>query len=229
MHTYPSKKSSQSGNAFVYILIAVILFGALSFMLSSGGDGGQSEELDYLKIQLRAEKMIKYATEVKSVLNRMEATGTHPDDLDFMLPSDGNFDTAPKYHKVYHSSGGGLYTKELDETIKNQTVASPPTGWYLGRFNNVEWTPTASEDVILTAYQIDSVICSEINKKILGTSTIPVVGSAIDARLVDNSFGGAANVDFEISNCAACEGKTMLCVENSAGDQWTFYSIVWPR
>lgn len=220
-------ETNESGNAFVYILIAVILFGSLSFMLNrSSTNTAAKSELDGAQLAFQVESIIKYTTEVQSVLARMQSLGTHPDDVDFILPSAAAFDTAPNFNKIYHSSGGGLYGRSLNENVIGSAVTTPDAGWYLGRFNNVVWTPSTAEDIILAAYNISENLCGALNKKLIGDSTIPSVSISPSAIFIDDSFGGAANDDFEVADCSACEGKPMLCVYGAGpGAPYTFYSI----
>ena len=59
---------------------------------------------------------------------------------------------------------------------------SPGAGWYLGRFNNVGWTKSAGQDVILTAYQINESVCRNINMKIKNEAEISLsLGAEIKA------------------------------------------------
>ena len=221
--------TDESGNAFVYILIAVVLFGSLSFMMSrSNTNTAAKSELDDAQLAFQVEAIIKYTTEVQSVLARMQASGTHPDDIDFILPGAAAFDTAPNYDKIYHSAGGGLYQKNLNTAILGIPVTTPTAGWYLGSFNNVEWTPSTSNDIVLTAYNISDELCAALNKKLIGDETVPSITFDPAEVLIDDSFGGASNDNFEVADCASCEGKPMLCINGTPPGLSVnaFYSIV---
>lgn len=221
---------SQNGNALIYVLIAIVLFAALSFSLSRQSRyGGGTGEIDAAKAEFHAAQMIAYASQVKSAIDQMIVTGSTIDDLDFILPSDANFDTGSPVHKVYHPAGGGITHANLPDNAVNQISTTPEAGWYMGAFNNVEWTKTTGTEIILTAYQIAMPVCEKINQKITGQTTIPVLAGDVRIFLLDDTIFGGSNDDLEAADCAACEGYPSLCVSNAAATQFSFYSITAER
>jgi len=166
------KESGQeSGNALVYVLIAIVLFAALSFTLSRQTDTGEAGELSDTQIELYATQLISYAAQVKSALDQMKFSGARIDDLDFRGPSDATFNTGTqkdRTNRVFHPEGGGVTKGRLPEdALDSNPHSNPAPGWYLGRFNNVEWTPSAGDDVILAAFQINEAVCAKITRKLL--------------------------------------------------------------
>lgn len=221
-------RRSQAGNATIYVLILVALFAALSFTIMRQSDNSESSGLSSEKADIIANQIIAYPFQVKQAIEMMTMTGTEASDLDFILPGEATFNDAPTVNKVYHPGGGGLNPARLPEEAIAQTSATPPAGWYLGRFNNIEWTPTTEQDVLLTAYQIDKTVCERINMKITGNTTIPPLTANLNNLLIDDAtpLHGGANADFNIANCTACESMPNLCVSNGAGTAFAFYSII---
>ncbi len=218
-------KTSENGNALIYVLIAIVLFAALGFTLSRQASTTGTDEIDEAKAEILAMELMAYSAQVKSVIDQMMFTGTDIDELDLTLPSGGGFNTAPHIHKVYHPQGGGLTPSTLAEKAINQVSTPPDAGWYLGRFNNVEWTLTTGTDVILTAHQIKRPICEKINENLTGTGTIPAIPGNLEDFLVDS----ATNSDLDIADCPSCEGYSTLCVSNAGATAYSFYSIVAER
>jgi len=217
--------SSEKGNALIYVLIAIALFAGLGFILSRQARNAGTTELDDAQKELYAMQLISYSAQAKSVIDQMLISGSDIDDLDFTQPNQSGFNTAPYAHKVYHPQGGGLSHATIPESIKAQIASSPVAGWYLGRFNNVEWTKSTQSDVILTAYQITGSVCETINQKITGSSDIPALSGNMNQYIVDT----ATNSDLTVSACSGCEGYTTLCVSNSAVSAYSFYTIVADR
>ncbi len=215
-------KSCDQGNVLIYVLVAVALFAALGFALTQQTRNSGTQELDRANLEFYAMQLIGYAAQVRSVIEQMEITGTSIDEIDFVPPEDSDFNLAPHLHKIYHPEGGGLNIRTLNEKVIAQTASTPPPGWFLGRFNNVEWTNGSGRDVILTAYQISYAVCEVLNEKITGSSTIPALTTNMNDVLVDTS----TNLDLTIARCAACEGYTSLCVSNVARDAYSFYTVV---
>ncbi len=218
-------KNGESGNALIYVLIAIVLFAALGFTLSRQASTTGTDEIDDAKAEILAMELMTYSAQVKSVIDQMMFTGSDIDELDFTLPSEGGFNTAPHIHKIYHPQGGGLTPSTLSDKAINQISTPPSAGWYLGRFNTVEWTLTTGSDVILTAHQIKKPICEKINKNLTGAITIPALAGNLEDFLVDS----ATDTDFDIADCAACEGYSTLCVSNSGATTYSFYTIVAER
>ena len=199
--------NNQSGNVLVYVLIAIVLFAALGFTLSRQTQNSSSKEIDKAKADLLAMENLSYATQAKLVIDQMMFTGSNISGLVFTLPSEAGFATSPYIHKVFHPEGGGL---------------TPMAGWYLGRFNNIEWSKGAGDDVVLTAHQIEKSVCESINKNITGSTTIPALTGEIDDYLIDT----ATNNDLTSAVCAACDGYMSLCVSNSGITTYSFYSVL---
>ncbi len=219
------RNNQQNGNALIYVLIAIALFAALGFTLSRQNRNTNTKEIDEAKADLYALELITYATQAKSVIDQMSFTGSAIDDFVFTLPSEAGFNTAPLIHKIYHPQGGGLTPTNIPAKATNQISTPPNAGWYLGRFNNVEWSDSAGTDVILTAYQISKPVCEAINDQITGSKTIPALIGVAKDYLLDT----ATNNDLDTTACTACEGYMSLCVSNVAITAYSFYNVVIDR
>ena len=235
----------ESGNALIYVLVAIVLFGALSFTLArQGGGDGEAQALSEERVELYATQLMTYSAQVKSAMDQMLFIGTDVEDLDFIDPSDAGFNAGTQRQRadrVFHPEGGGITKGRLPDEIIAQNSTDPVAGWYMGRFNNIEWTPlgpgnTAGaggteapfEDVILVAFQISQQVCERINETINGSSAIPAVTTNLRNVLIDDSFHGGANVELTTQGgtplCASCDEASALCVTN--GGQYAFYTVI---
>lgn len=216
--------SRENGNVLVYILIAVILFGALSFAISRQTNTAGTAELDVAKLEFYASDVIGYSAQANSVIDQMMITGSSIDDYDFTKPGDSDFNIPPHEHKVFHPQGGGLDIKSLTEAIK---VDKEPedAGWYMTSSTNVEWSESAATDVILSAYQISKPLCELLNKKITGSTAIP----ALPGQMKDYFINTGSNNDLTETACPDCEGYSTLCVSNSDKDSFSFYAVLRSR
>ncbi len=219
-----SEHISSSGNALLYVLIAIALFGALSFTISRQSRNSESGTLDEAKVELYATQILSYARQVQSVIDQMTITGSSMSEFDFVRPGEAGFATAPHIHKVYHPQGGGLSPANLPAGTTQDNAEQTP-GWYLGVFNTVEWTDSTGTDMILTAHNLSAAICASINNKITGSSTIPALVGDGEDYLLDTS----TNNNLTISACGACEGYMSLCVQNAAGTSYSFYNVIADR
>ncbi len=224
-------RREERGNALIYVLIAIALFAALSFTLGRQTDTSESGGLGDHKAELYATQLISYAAQARSAVDQMLFTAASDiNDLDFMAPTDANFDTGTLIHKVYHPQGGGLIPGKLPADVVASTTNDPDPGWYMGRFNNVEWTGPAganTNEVILIAYQINEQVCGLINQKINGSTAIPTMTSSIRDTLIDDAVHGGTNIELTTDGgdiCPDCENMGSLCVQE--GGIFGFYTII---
>lgn len=219
------QNKNSAGNVVIIILVAVALFGALTFTLSKSMNGGSSDELTQARIDLHVTDIMTYASQAESVVAQMVFDGASIDDIDPILPSDGAFETGSDIYKLFHISGGGLNYKAAKEPpFVFETAPTTQSAWVTSTVTNVEWTPTASNDLIITAFGIEQEICAELNKRITGSTIIPALtlgGATPDGAFAEDSGGG----DLTTTECAACDGYSALCVSNAA-DRYYFYSII---
>ena len=227
---YAQKNKAESGSALIYVLIAIALFAALSFTLSRQTDTGETRRLSSDRADIMATQLISTAAQVKSAIDQMFFTGSQINDLNFELPSDANFEIGSPIHKVFHPSGGGIIPPVLSPSVMSEVTTDPPAGWYLGRFNNIEWSQSSAHDVILVAYQINRAACEHINKSITGSMNIPNLNSGnLEQLFIDVFYHSGANVDITTGtggNCEACHNQTSLCISNSARSAYAFYTVI---
>ena len=233
-HEHLINKHGQRGNALIYVLIAIALFAALSFTLARQNDSGEAGSLSDDRAELYASDLISYAVQAKSVIDQMMFTGTKIDDLDFTLPTDPGFDGGTQLDKtkrVFHPEGGGLNPANLSPDIITTDLTNPDAGWYIGRFNNIEWTASANDDVILVAYQIRKDVCEKINMKVKGNTAIPVLGDSIKETMIDGTVYGGVNTNLTTDPggtpiCSACHKVSALCVQDQSLDGYAFYTVL---
>ncbi len=228
-HPPLASRRTESGNALIYVLIAIALFAALTFALSRRNDVSETSTLSDEKARMYATQLISYSAQAKSAVEQMLFGGTAPENIVFLRPGDAGFETAPHINKIYHPEGGGLSLGTIPAEARTSAIASPPAGWYTGRFNNVEWTKTAAPDIVLVTFQIQKPVCEAVNDSITGNKTIPQLTGAIRDLLIDDTLHSGSNADFTVATCAACEGLPSLCVQDNSGSAYGYYSLLVDR
>ncbi len=175
-----------AGNALFYVLLGVVLFAALSFIITrQTGNDGLTEQLAADKADIIASQMINHATSVKYAVEQMLANGSTIDQIDFVRPGAAGYDTPPHQHKIFHPSGGGMNTMVMKP--EHYHYAGGTTGWYHMQGRNVEWTPTTQTDLMYVFTNINHVVCAAINKKITGSDAIPAMTTNANSIFV---YGG---------------------------------------
>lgn len=209
----------------IYILLALALLAGLTMVLGKQSDNA-SQDLSAEKAELITTKTVAYAGSVKGIIDQMMMSGSNINNLNYVTPNQSSFDLGSNINKVFHPSGGGLGYEASNPELFVTNGTTPVPGWYLGRFNNVEWTKTASNDIVLAAYDINIDVCKAINKKITGSTVIPMALGPSAGFLVDTIHGGPPNQPLTVAKCAACEGHPSLCVAGDGNQRYTYYSII---
>ncbi|MCB1538035.1 MAG: hypothetical protein H6865_03500 [Rhodospirillales bacterium] len=220
------KQAGESGNVLIYVLIAVVLFAALSFALTRqlGGSNGMTGTLDDNRARLKAEELINYATGVRSAAEQMRTMGNVlPDEFSFVKQGDSGYATPPNRGKIYHPGGGGITPYVPDDDVFAE--GSAKRGWSGQVGTNVEWTASAGSDVILTFVDVAPKICKAINARLYKDDAIPV--STLDPSKVFIN-GGGDDADFTTAGCAACKDKVSYCVQGADGS-YDFYNVIVAR
>ncbi len=221
---------NDSGNALIYVILALALLGGLTMLISR--QDSASDDLSYEKTELLTTQVTAYAASAKQVVEQMMMTGTTMDNIDFSRPQDSGFDDAPYIHKIYHPDGGGLNYSAATAPPFDGVPDPNGNGWYFN-FVDVEWTPTPALDLVFTAYMIDKSICENINYKITGSRDIPVLASNSLQRefLPIDITGDPDNLPLDTWMCAECEGYPSMCVSNGYGSQpnYGYYNVIVAR
>ena len=209
---------NQNGNVLLYVLIAVALLAALTYTISRDNRGGQAERMEGERAELLTTDLMSHVNSIEQSVFQMMQWGKTIDDLKFDKPADAGY-TSNTTDQVYHPAGGGVqpFTKTNDGLFDGVGT----TGFVFQSETNVEWSPTAAKDLILSFVNVNPAICALINEKITGSSTIPT-GSMTAANVFVEGAGTDAN--FVISECAACENNKSLCIND--GSTNIYYTIL---
>ncbi len=199
-------KQTEHGNALFLILIAVVLFAALSYAItqsnrSSGNVGRETNTISGTTIQ-------QYATGVRTGIQRMMLRGVTDEELLFNDPAHYSGDTI---HEVFHPDGGGVAHQWADPNI----VESGDHWYYY--YQLIQYIGTGSPNLITALPNVKKSICEQINQQIHGTTSIP--GDNAHRPLSDMLTPGG--FIFKGTNI---EGHAVGCIE--ASDGYLFYQTL---
>jgi hypothetical protein len=245
-----NKSYYQSGNVLFIILIAVVLFAALSYAVTQstrGGGGDVTKE----KAALSAAGLMQYATEMQAAILRMKIRGVA--DTDFCF--DTNVIDEPKWYdgapgcsddrnKVFHPDGGGVSARLIDERYldlseKATAIANPIHQYGIpvisGRHQVAYIGNNVTPDLVFLAFYLDEAVCTAINEKI-GIPP-PIIRDytccGVDvAKQFNGSYGGqdpiGANDDVtDTSRHNKFAGSPFGCVrETSSGVHYYYHTLI---
>jgi hypothetical protein len=222
----------ERGNAFIIVLVGVVMFIALSFTVSKGMRSDNTNKLSAREIELAASDILNYATQMERAINRMRRIGVSESEIDFansvnLLYTNPN--CATNDCRVFDSQGGNMRWK------------APPNGandgsdWLYNARNTVEGVgedctgSTRCTELVMFLNNMDQDVCREINNK-LGISPVtpPIdgntaadvstihVGIFLDTQSISGDSGGII------------DGKNSLCFQTLA-QTYHFYHVLIAR
>lgn len=121
------RQSNRSGNVLFLILIAVALFAALSYAVTSSNKGGGSG-ITKDKAKLLAAELVQYTTQIEQTVTRLRLmnqcsdtdlsfyTGSYPYTGGYFVPDDGVIPPVSKCN-IFHVDGGGMSAQQVPEGI----------------------------------------------------------------------------------------------------------------
>lgn len=189
---------NENGNILFLILLAVVLFAALAYAVTSSMRGGGKDASDE-NVKAQAADILQFFTALDSAVTRL-AMQYNIEQISFQYPykpfgsnvnnsSFANSNCTSNACRVFHPEGGGVeprtfqkYTyQESDFPEYNSGYPSP--GYYTFRMMRWPYAGTDLNDVILTM-GLPGPLCDEINKNLnipLHPLTPFVLGSWLSA------------------------------------------------
>ena len=188
------QRLSEAGNVLFLILIAVVLFAALSYAVtqsSRSGGGGADGEANLVN----SAQITQYPASVRTSIVRMIISGIDVTQLEFNPPSDFGSLTDNSFG-VFHPSGGGATHVTAPAAV---TASGSQAQWIFTSDYAIENIGTTANDIIAFLPGIGAAICARLNTELgigatddtdsdgigIGATTVPV-----DANTMDNGNTG---------------------------------------
>lgn len=179
-------RSAQRGNILFLILLAVVLFAALSYAVTQSTRGG-GNDVSAEKAQANAARYLQFTTLLENITQRMMMSGVKESEIAFSANpyqlvidayacKNDNPNCATNSCKVFNPAGGGAspllfediaYTPSSWTTSGNTTMRPGHLGVRQGAIAGVG---TSAPDLLILIAGIDSTTCNLINQK-MGITT----------------------------------------------------------
>jgi hypothetical protein len=212
-----SHQTREAGNVLFLILIAVVLFAALSYAVSQTTRGGGIDPSDE-KAKMLAPEILNYVTAVQTAITRLQiSNGCEDTEISFensVVPSYVNpYSPSNKSCHVFDKLGAGLSWRTFQKDFWEDSKKSSPI--FTGQIKIINIGIDKAE-LSLVMFNIDKSLCKSINRElginmpsgeplIDGFSQLPFVGTYNDStngRIGD--FGSAPYA-----------GKRSFCIDKS--------------
>lgn len=196
------QRKGERGNVFIFILMGIVLFAALSFTISKGFRSQTTNTVSERDAHLAASDIMDYAQSVAQGVSRLRRKGISESDISFdneVVSGYAHSTPQPVTNHVFHKSGA-------DVTWRN-----PP----VGANNGSDWIITGSscvtdlntggsgcdsdgnirnEELLLILPNVDATVCGAINER-LDISGIPANSGDVHSTAVyRGSFANSAEI-----------------------------------
>ncbi len=120
---YQDKVQPESGNILFIILVAIALFGALSFAVSNMMRSGNAEAITEQKASILADEILAYARDIRQTVQNLRISNQcENEDISFENSTVSGYEHSPVARdecKVFHPDGGGLsYIQPTEEWLE---------------------------------------------------------------------------------------------------------------
>lgn len=245
----------QSGNVIFIILIAVALFGALSFAVSQGFSGANTSRITKQQAKAAAAAIIKYATDVEQAISRMQLVNDCADnqvsferapfdgsDTDYVNPNaPGDFSC-----HVFHPNGGAMpYQPPVADYLDGVNTSSNGYGEYVfinacvngigtsydaGPACNSSGNDVPYVELVLIMPYVNLEICEALNSQLGFDSTPEQDGGTMwsDAFKFSGSFSATA----PFLGAVGSSGDFSRCLEGDvdpSSGTYHYYHVLVPR
>ena len=236
------KKKHTKGNVLFLILIAVALFAALSYAVTSSSKGG-GNRITKDKAKIVSAQIVQYATEMEQAISRMmliNKVQEHAFDVsDFSVHSTSAANTAcvNDLCKLFLSNGGAvpaqfLPKKAWDMDNTNMTVGWQGKMWF--RAIRVQDVGSDLPDLMLLYPGLSDEVCAQINKS-LNIANDPDGSPPLDSasgafvNYAGNLTAFPAPVGIGLGDTATqIVGQRTFCVKNNLTANF-FYHVLMAR
>lgn len=233
---------TQSGNALFYVLIAVIMLGALTYAVTQTSRGGGSS-LSNERASLYASEILDYAGSIASAYSQLRLRGCTAAEISFQnsvltghAQSAHNNPSAPASRKchIFDPAGGGVAPRMPPEEALSETATAMEIITTELDIEGVGTNCTTNcAELSLVMLPIDEAACKKINDMVSvdNPSNLPPA----DAISYDNFgvFTGGNSWDRDVVTAnTALQGKQAACIQDT--DQlpavvYVFYKVLAAR
>jgi len=229
--------AGQSGNVLFLILIAVALFAALSYAVTSStrtSGGTASNETNLIS----SAQITQFPATVSTAVIRMVISGVSVDEIRFNRPEDDEFDDLDSTDVgVFHPNGGGASYIAAPEDVMDD---GDPGDWTFNaemEVPDIGLSDEGGNDIIAYLVGLRKSICMKINEEYGIGATIPKLDGGHAAEFETRMYDDGSN-DYEIpeddvpdidDGGGSFDGQPFGCFQDGGGGDYVYYHVVLER
>lgn len=214
-------RSTEKGSALIFILIAVVLFAALSYTVANmmrGGISGGQTSINSERAGILAGEILDYARTIRQSVQELRiSNGCRDTEISFDNSIVAGYANGTNTDcQVFHSDGG-------DKTwVSPSDDLNDGDEWVFNGGNVVDEVGTMAADLILILPNIKQAVCEKINDR----SGITVLGadSGVSFAQFTGTYAAAETIDSAAGYSFGC-----LNFDNGGTNEPFFYQVLIAR
>ncbi len=222
---------SESGNVVFFILIAIVLIGAVTVALRSGGDGAN---IDQETLLIRVSQVRQFSVELSRGVGSIMQRGASEQDISFAhddATGYGDPDGHEPRHLVFHPQGG-----DVEYRFPPRDISTTSQWEFYGNLRLPEVGTPSRAELVAVLPDVTLPFCRRINE-INGYSvgaTPPIVDACND---IDQPFDDGTFLDESMSGTQDLTTNATFTVRPPVQgcfycddlDSYYFFSVLMPR
>jgi hypothetical protein len=213
-HSHRPSSAAQRGNAFIFVLLGVALFGALAFTISRGMRSQTTSSLSSRDADLAVSDILSYAQKLERGVNKLRQNGVSENDISFENDFITGYNHTPSVdkNKIFSPTGARVNWVKPQAGANNgdpwiftgeTCVASVGTG---GAGCSSDTNP--NEELLAVLPNVTKVICDKINER-LNITTLPVdTGTGYSTAKFQGVFDDGTEIVLGNPHSAACFNRS---------------------
>jgi hypothetical protein len=234
MREFTNQHKNQGGNALFLILIAVVLFAALTYAITQSNRGsGNSSAREGNSVG--ASSVTQFPAAVRTGVTRILMRGFGVADLVYSRPTDGASYTAPTapvttQQLVFHPDGGGVtFTPPDDQAVTSLANATWVINSNAG--TTVEGVGTATGDHVMFLTDVKGGVCQQIMNQLYGQGAAITAHPSTRAQIIGTyaPATGLANnnaIALTAANGMGAAGRAFGCFTTAAPVVNVYYHVL---
>lgn len=235
MGLFIRKSLSARGNALFLILIAVALFAALSYAVTSSGRGGGG--IDRERMELEVVELLQQASSMRTFIQKSQVLSLY----DFVQFDDSAENASGTVYLPDGTTKSGRTIGLFNSVTGVPKFYYPEELWEGSSFNDANWyltyntrlrvagsdVGTSAGDIYLSAQLLSEKACQIINQRLHGNPSVPAATFTppFDRAAIqfarDGTFNGGAGASSRIEDVGVLPGCSV-----SSGVNYTYYELI---
>jgi len=225
-------RKSERGNVFLFILLGVALFGALSFTIARGFHSDTTSTMSTRQAELAASDILNYAQRMERAVNRLRRKGCSENEISLQRDANGNGiiqDTSGDHFNsnaptdkschIFHTDGTNFTYNKINGYDYNISGANGIIG--IGCDGSQQCT-----ELTFIIKNVDESLCEELNQKLNVTGIPTDTNGASGFSVFRGTFLNLASIGNTDANLA---GQTSACYMDSDDNMFIFYHVMLVR